>query len=213
MRALSACGAVAGPLFVIAFLVEGATRPGYDPLRHPISVLALGPHGWIQTASFIVSGLLTLAFVAGLLRLPRVRQKVGAVLVGLWGVGLLGAGAFAADPVSGYPPGTPAFPEELSATGALHSLSAVLAFAGLVAACFTLATGAGRRWAAYSVLTAVAVLATFVVAGAGFTQTEGLVEVAGLWQRVSVILAWAWIAVLAARTPPPVPVPSPVVAG
>lgn len=31
------CGAVGGPLFVIAFLIQGTVRPGYDPMRHPVS--------------------------------------------------------------------------------------------------------------------------------------------------------------------------------
>jgi hypothetical protein len=29
----------------VVFLVEGATRVGYDPLRHPVSSLTLGDHG------------------------------------------------------------------------------------------------------------------------------------------------------------------------
>jgi hypothetical protein len=61
-KALLSCGVIAGPLFVAAFLVEGAARVGYDPLRHPVSSLALGDHGWKQTANFVVAGLLTLAF-------------------------------------------------------------------------------------------------------------------------------------------------------
>ena len=36
-KALLACGAVAGPLFTVAWIVTGATRANYDPLRHPIS--------------------------------------------------------------------------------------------------------------------------------------------------------------------------------
>jgi Protein of unknown function (DUF998) len=43
MRALFVCGVVAGPLFVLVFLIEGAMTPDYDPLRHPVSSLALGP--------------------------------------------------------------------------------------------------------------------------------------------------------------------------
>jgi hypothetical protein len=65
-KALLSCGAVAGPLFVAAFLVEGAARLGYDPLRHPVSSLVLDDHGWMQTANFGVASLLTLAFAAGL---------------------------------------------------------------------------------------------------------------------------------------------------
>ena len=50
-KALLSCGVIAGPLFVLVFLVEGATRAGYDPFRHPVSSLALGDHGWTQTAN------------------------------------------------------------------------------------------------------------------------------------------------------------------
>ena len=73
-NALLTCGAIAGPLFVIAFVVEGATRANYNALRHPVSSLALGDTGWIQVANFIVAGLLTLAFAFGL---RRVLQQLG----------------------------------------------------------------------------------------------------------------------------------------
>ena len=44
-RGLLACGVVGAPLFVVAFLVEGATRPGYDLVRVRVSSMALGPDG------------------------------------------------------------------------------------------------------------------------------------------------------------------------
>ncbi|MGH3184154.1 MAG: DUF998 domain-containing protein [Streptosporangiaceae bacterium] len=50
-RRLLYCGAAAGPLFVAVFVVEGARRAGYKPLRHPVSSLSLGPHGWVQVAT------------------------------------------------------------------------------------------------------------------------------------------------------------------
>ena len=59
-KTLLACGAIAGPLFVFAFLIEGATRADYDPLRQPVSSLALGDQGWTQSANFLVTGLLML---------------------------------------------------------------------------------------------------------------------------------------------------------
>jgi hypothetical protein len=65
-KALLACGVIGAPLFVGAFLIEGATRADYDPLRHPVSSLALGESGWMQVANFIVAGLLMLAFACGL---------------------------------------------------------------------------------------------------------------------------------------------------
>lgn len=56
IRLLLRCGVVAGPLFVAVFLVEGATRAAYSPLRHPVSSLALGVDGWMQVANFAIAG-------------------------------------------------------------------------------------------------------------------------------------------------------------
>src|SRR5438128_1850429 len=58
MRTLLACGAVAGPLFVIVGFGQAFTRPGFDLTRHPLSVLSNGDLGWLQIANFLVSGLL-----------------------------------------------------------------------------------------------------------------------------------------------------------
>ena len=40
---------------------EGAIREGYRPSRHPVSSLALGPRGQVQTANFTVTRTLVLA--------------------------------------------------------------------------------------------------------------------------------------------------------
>ena len=44
-KILLVCGVIGGPLFVTTVLVEGATRADSDPLRHPVSSLALGDSG------------------------------------------------------------------------------------------------------------------------------------------------------------------------
>src|SRR5580700_138809 len=67
-RRLLWCGVAAGPVFVTAFLLEGAVRDGYRPLRHPVSSLGLGSRGWIQAGNFTVTGTLFLAGAAGLTR-------------------------------------------------------------------------------------------------------------------------------------------------
>jgi hypothetical protein len=199
VRALLLCGVIAGPLFIVVFLIEGALKPDYDPLRHPVSSLTLGAFGWTQTANFIIAGLLTLAFAVALIRLAGVRQKIGAILVAVGGVGLLGMGAFVADPVSGYPPGTPLLPDHATMSGTLHDLFSVTAFFALAGACFVLAGGAGWRWAIYSALSGAAFLGGFFLARIGFGQTEPYVNAAGLWQRVFVLIGWAWVTVLALR--------------
>jgi hypothetical protein len=67
-RRLLRCGVAAGPAFMAVFLLEGAVRDGYRPLRHPVSSLALGPRGWIQAGNFALTGALFLAAAAGLAR-------------------------------------------------------------------------------------------------------------------------------------------------
>lgn len=204
-KTLLACGAIAGPLFVATFVVEGATRADYDPLRHPVSSLALGEGGWTQIANFIVAGLLTLAFSAGLRRAfsPPEGSTWGPLLVGVWAVGLLGAGLFVTDPVSGYPPGEPDRLYGYSWHGALHDLFSLPAFVGLAAACFVFgrrfAARGERGWAIYSAATGVVFVGGFVLSSAGFGQAEGLVALAGLFQRVAVIAGFGWLTLLAVR--------------
>jgi hypothetical protein len=57
---------VGPPLFVATFLIEGATRRGYDPVRLQVSYLSLGDQGWIQIANFCVCGVLAIFFAWGL---------------------------------------------------------------------------------------------------------------------------------------------------
>ena len=44
--------------FTLAWLLQGMTRADYDPARHPVSSLAIGELGWIQRATFLVTGVL-----------------------------------------------------------------------------------------------------------------------------------------------------------
>jgi hypothetical membrane protein len=198
-------GVIIGPLFVIAFLVQGALRPDYDPLRHSISTLALGSEfGWVQSLNFIVAGLLMLAFAVSVRQVLRLEMRSiwGPLLIGLWGVGLIGAGIFVTDPDIGYPPGTP-YPIQVSMHGALHNLSAGLGFPALVAACLVFARWFAvrreRGWAFYSAVSGVVLLITVILASYGFRHPEGLGSFGGLFQRIAVICGWGWLAALAIR--------------
>ncbi len=202
-KTLLACGVIGGPLFVATFLVEGVTRADYDPLRHPVSSLVFGDSGWTQTVTFIVAGLLTLAFAAGLWRAlrPGKGSTLGPLLIGVWAVGLLGAGVFVTDPVSGYPPGTPDRLSGYSWHGALHDLFSGPAFVALAAGCFVFsrrfAARGERGWAVYSAVSGLGFVIAFVLASAGFGQATSLVDMAGLLQRVAVIIGFGWLTLLA----------------
>ncbi|MEU7898542.1 DUF998 domain-containing protein [Nonomuraea sp. NPDC049152] len=194
MRLMRVCGAVGAVLFVVAFLVEGATRgDGYDPLMHPVSSLAIGDLGWTQTTNFLVTGLLMLAFAISL----RGTSRWGLALMLAFAVGLIGAGIFVTDPVNGYPRGAPT---TSTTAGTLHDLFSMLVFAGLPIACFVYGRrfiGWGRPgWAAYSITTGVVFLAGFLLTGAGFSGTEGLTDIAGLLQRLTLVVGLTWVALL-----------------
>jgi len=57
-------GVVAGPLFVAVGLAQAFTRAGFDPVRHPLSLLSLGDLGWLQITNFVTAGLLFLGSMA-----------------------------------------------------------------------------------------------------------------------------------------------------
>jgi Protein of unknown function (DUF998) len=207
-RGLLSCGLAAGPVFVTAFLIQGATREGYRPSRHPVSSLALGPRGWVQAANFAVTGTLVLAGAAGLWRARdpadlALSTRAGQVLIGAAGAGMIGAAVFVTDPVSGYPPGTPDALSAPSRTGTVHNLVAVPVFFGLPAAAFICARRPARirnpGFALYSAATATTMLATSLLAGAGFSQSPRLVNRAGWFQRASIVTGFGWLTALSAR--------------
>ncbi|MEN3305424.1 MAG: hypothetical protein V7603_1626 [Micromonosporaceae bacterium] len=200
-RVQLACGAIGPPLFVVVFLIEGATRPDYHPLRHPVSSLAIADSGWMQRANFVITGLLVLAFAFGLRpALRRYRPGIWApLLIGLFAIGLIGAGMFTSDPISGYPPGTPMAPDGTT-HGQLHDTFSALVFLGLPVACLVVAyrsTKSGHRtWARYSVGTAAAFLTGFVLTSMGFAQNPTLMPIGGLLQRITIIIGFAWLTAL-----------------
>ena len=60
-----AAGLLAGPLFVATATLQILTRDGFDLRRHPISLLSVGEQGWLQVTNFIVAGVLSIIFSAG----------------------------------------------------------------------------------------------------------------------------------------------------
>jgi Protein of unknown function (DUF998) len=199
-RALLICGAVAGPLYLVTGLVQAFTRPGFDIRRHDLSILANGDLGWIQMANLVVSGLLVIAGAVGIRRALAGGQgrTWGPLLVGVYGISLVGAGFFTADPALGFPPGTPADAHTISWHGLMHFVFGGVGFLALIAGCFVFArrfaNGGERAWAAYSVVTGVVFFLAFagIAAGSGNSWT-----ILGFW--IGVVLAWSWITALSTR--------------
>jgi hypothetical protein len=200
-------GALAAPLFTVAVLAQAALRPGFDLTRHPASVLANGEHGWVQVATFLVTGALTLAGAAGMrrtvgdLRGPQgeasraglVGGRLVAGLLAVQGAGLIVAAIFKLDPVDGFPAGTPAGqPETFSTEAMVHNAAGSLSFLALIVACFVLARRIRGRWAVLGVVAGAAFAAGLVWALSGGAAGS-------LTLFLGVVVAWTWVAATEVR--------------
>ncbi|BCJ45996.1 hypothetical protein GCM10010168_49440 [Actinoplanes ianthinogenes] len=155
-RALLLAGVCAGPFFVVSSLAQVLTRDGFDLRRHALSQLELGRLGWLQTATFVLTGLGVIALAAGWRR--TVATGPLPVLLGIFGAGLAVAGLALPDAENGFPAGAPdARVPEMSGHAVVHATAAVLAFTALAGACVTHTVRSIRRRA-----TAPAVLSGLV---------------------------------------------------
>jgi hypothetical protein len=185
-KSLLGYGVLAGPFYVAVSLIQALTREGFDLTRHAWSTLANGGPGWIQIANLILTGLMVVAGAAGLRRAgggtwaPR--------LLAGYGLGMVGAGIFRADPQPGFPVGTGDV--VVSWHGTLHFMVAGAGFLCFVAACFVLArrflADDLRGWASFSRATGVLFLAGFAAVASG-----------GSWAilvfTAAIGLAWSWV--------------------
>ncbi len=204
-RLLLLCGAIAGPLYVVLGIFQMLIRPGFDPTRHDLSLMSNGELGWIQISNFIVTGLLTIAGAVGMRRaLQSGRGRTwGPLLIGLYGLGLIGAGIFVADPINGFPPGAATGTPVITSNGILHLVTGAIGFLGLIAACFVFA----RRfrslnqpgWANFSIATGVIFFAAFFGIAMGTQQGGAILTFVTLAFTFAVILGWSWISLLSVK--------------
>ncbi|MER5622884.1 DUF998 domain-containing protein [Streptosporangium sp. NPDC002544] len=196
-RSLLGYGIIAGPVYVVVSLAQALTREGFDLSRHAWSLLANGDLGWIQITNFVAAGLMVIACAVGLGRaLAGGRGATWAPrLVGMYGVSLIGAGIFRADPAMGFPVGTPEGPGAVSLSGTLHFACGAVGFLCVIVACFVIGrrfAAAGRTgWVLYSRLTGGLFLAAFAaIATSAGAPWANLVFVSG------VVIIWAWLSAL-----------------
>lgn len=190
-----AAGIAAGPLYLTVGLLQALLRPGFDIGRHPLSVLANGPGGWVQTLNFVVTGLLVLAAALAVGRRLRPQSRAASWCLGLFGLSMIVAAGFPADPMDGFPPGTPLGPpRSISPTGLMHFAAGGIGFIALGLAALLAGRALGRRnqpaMARGSYAAGVVVILGFL----GGPLLSVTLAVAGLW--LSVVVGFAWLAIL-----------------
>jgi hypothetical protein len=202
-RKLGAIAGLLGPAISVGvFLIEGALRPSYSPISMFVSELSLGPRGWIQITSFVITSLLYLIFAWGLASVftEGKASRFGSGLIALIGVGFLVAGIAVMDPVW-----TP--PMDTSFHGLVHSITGAFVFTlmPLSAFVFYRRFREDARWQGLRSLTLAAlVIMVAAVVLLRVSTTMPLVlnplnPYDGLIQRVLLIAFHGWVFVFALR--------------
>jgi hypothetical protein len=195
-RSLLGYGVLAGPFYLAVGLILAFVREGFDLMRHPLSLLANGPGGWVQTANFVVTGLMVIAAAVGFGRVLGQTSRATWWLLGGFGLSMIAAALFPADPVDGFPVGTPeGFPATISTTGMIHFIAGALGFTLLGTSCIVAWRAMSRLGATslarFSLFAGLAVLIGFY--GGPLLMGTG-VGTLGIW--FSVVVGWIWLAVM-----------------
>ena len=199
-------GTAGTALFPIIYLLEGATRPGYDAWGQTISALSLGPGGWIQQINFALCGLSVLwsAYVWRKMLAGGTCAIWYPIIRGIEGMGLLAIAIFSTDPGYGYPPGTPSGAGPSTFGGTLHLTFTILVVNAMTIALLVIARrfwkqSLWRGWITFSIIMGfwpMVFMPFFVVA----QNTHGLFTgYAGLFERLATNADTIWSLALVAR--------------
>jgi hypothetical protein len=178
-KSLLGYGVLAGPFYVVASVVHGLLRPGFDFTRDSWSLLSLGSSGWVHVLVFVLTGLMVVAAGIGFRR--HVGNLAGPALV-VYGVLLVVAGLAAPDaPGAGF-----------STHGLLHLASGALGFVAFAVAASAMARWFSRRgsrtWARFSLVAGVLLLVGFVGVASGSSAAPVI-----LGFTAAVVLSWLWL--------------------
>jgi Protein of unknown function (DUF998) len=164
-------GTIGSMLFTLTYLIEGATRPGYNAWQQAISALSLGPGGWVQQVNFVVFGVIVLltAFVWRKFLKGGVGATWYPILRGIEGLSLVMDGFFSQDPTPGYPSNVVLTTPTVHAV--IHQIFAFVSVTAIAVGFFVLARRLAkepdwRGWATYSVITGFLTIVFIAIFGA-----------------------------------------------
>jgi Protein of unknown function (DUF998) len=179
-------GVAGTALFLIIYVIEGATRPGYDPWRQTISALSLGPGGWIQQLNFALCGasVLWLAYVWRKILAGGVCATWYPIMRGIEGVGLIAIAIVTQDP--------------------LHTVVLVVIVNAMSFGLFVIARRFWRNphwrgWVAFSVACGLWPMVVMPFFGVALNPHSVFAGYAGLFERLATNADTIWSLVLLAR--------------
>lgn len=189
------CGILSPILWLSLIVIAGAMRPEFNQITNYIS--ELGERGssteyMMRIVAFGFTGFLYICFASALRAIFRDGwdSTLAAILLGLDGVGRIGAGVFACDPGC----------EGLSMSQELHRLFATLGFiSGILAAIAWGITFQRRGWQPglnwYSVGSGILALIFLLL----MSWTQNSLNAPGLFEHLATVVLSLWVLVFAVR--------------
>jgi hypothetical protein len=176
-------GVTGGVLFSTVYFCFGIISPNYYMIHESISRLQLQPYGWIQSANYIISGLLICAFAIGLRK--ELVRGFSSILVPffylLTGLGSIILGVCLNHQVQLY-------------TAGIIFLSLVISFLLLIHRFF-----ANPQWHGWTTYTIFAVLLMIVLSVLFIYSANYKGSLAGVFERLIIITRLVWIFFFTAR--------------
>jgi len=184
-RIFALCGIIAPILFTFLVIVASFLRPDYSQIYNFVSDLGVGPYAIIQNVNFVIFGFLVIVFSLGLRSGLSVSQgralKAGIWFVTIFGLGVLFAGVFPEDYLSGVP----------------HNLVSATAFLTIIAAQLLIWKGLKNAdnyiWGKYRTYSLISGLLSIVLLLVLRVAIGG--DYQGLAQRLFLAVPWIWIEV------------------
>ena len=180
-------------LFLSVITLVEFLQSGYDRIRETISMLVLGPYGWIVTIIFFLFGFLLVVFSVRLYVAvsKSISLKVGTVLLILVGLGFFIIGIFPTQD-----PGT-----TLSLHALIHRDTAGAISILFALACFALAFAfkaepRWRRFWKYTIVTGSIILILIILAVVPAFSNG---QFGGLHERLLLITGLVWVTAIAIR--------------
>lgn len=180
--------AIAGTaLFAVALALLHLLDSEVDVIEHYTSDYALGDYGWMMRAGLMAFGVAGISIALGLRATLQRGRRVGlsAALFSIAGAGLLVAGIFNGDPTG---------QEELTTTGSIHLLAALVLFLSLVVVSWVV-RGVFSRDAAWSRFARTQLWFAIAVTGT-YLYSFGSPSPPGITQRIFVTVLIAWFLTL-----------------
>src|SRR5262245_18208023 len=184
-------GATASVLLVAVFVLEDLLSPSFNWLSTAVSEHSFGPHGWIQISTFVVTGLLLLAFAGGVAReFGRDRSRLGGRFLAILAWCILLSGPFVADPAP-----VAVYSRDATWHDSLHGILGAIAFTLMPASClvFYRRFRKDARWRALATWTLAArVVIVSAIVLLKIAQLGPLHGLAGLFQRIILVTFFGW---------------------